>query len=146
MPVRKSKPKRNPRGYSGGFCSTPAQRAAQARIEQEEDHNNRTLSDLFMFWRVCAKARCRRMQACAGMPDCFSNKWRQVHPDNRFIVREASLARAQGADPKRATKIARRKLAERDAVFTKYDTVSAERNSPIPERVPPPPQPRVRRL
>lgn len=146
MPVRKPKPKRRSGGYSGGFCSTPAQRAAQARIEQEEDRGNRALSDAFMFWRVCAKARCRRMQACAGVPDCFSNKWRQVHPDDRFFVREASLARAHGADPKRANEIAKQKLAERNAIFARYDAVRAERNSQIPDRAPPPPQPRIRRL
>jgi hypothetical protein len=146
MPVRKPKPKRRSRGYSGGFCSTPAQRAAQARIEQEGDRSNRALSDMFQFWRVCAKARCRRMQACAGVADCFSNKWRLVHPDKRFLVREASLARAHGADPKRATEIAQQKLAERNAIFARYDAVAARPDAQIVERAPPAPLPRVRRL
>ena len=76
---------------------TPAQIAAQARIDRETDRDDRALSDAFRFWRVCANARCRRMHACRGLPDCFSDKWRHVHPDEKFVVREASLARRWGA-------------------------------------------------
>lgn len=125
---------------------TPAQIAAQARIDREADRDNRTLSNTFSFWRNCTNARCRRMHACAGLPDCFSNKWQHVHPDDRFFVREASLARAQGADPERASQIAQQKLAERDALWTKYDAVHAERTAQASERKPPVPEPRVRSL
>jgi hypothetical protein len=125
---------------------TPAQIAAQARLDRDADHDNRSLSNTFKFWRVCAKARCRRMQACAGLPDCFSEKWRQVHPNDRFLVREASLARAQGADPEHAMRIAQAKLAERDALWEKYDAVKESQAVHPPERVPPSPQPRIRRL
>jgi hypothetical protein len=102
---------------------TPAQIAAQARLDRDADHNNRSLSNTFKFWRLCANTRCRRMHACAGLPDCFSHKWRQVHPDDRFLVREASLAHARGADPQHATRIAQAKLAERNALQAKFDAV-----------------------
>jgi hypothetical protein len=145
MPRRKPERTRNARGYSGGFCSTPAQRAAQARIEQQEDRSNRQLSDAFGFWRVCAKARCRRMRACAGVRDCFSNKWRHVRAEDRFFVREVALAHQRGADPKRAAEIARQKLAERGAIDAKFDAASAERNAQPSQRAAAP-QPRVRGL
>jgi hypothetical protein len=147
MPARKT-PKRphKTRGYSGGFCSTPAQREAQRRIEEDEDRSNRTLSNAFKFWRVCAIARCRRMHACAGSPGCFSEKWRHVHPDDKFLVREASLARAQGADPQRASEIAQAKLAERDALWAKCDAVHVGRAARQPDRAAPPPEPRIRRV
>jgi len=145
MARRKPEPKPKSRGYSGGFCSTPAQRAAQARIEQEDDRSNRALSDAMLFWRVCAKARCRRIQACSGVPDCFSNKWRMLHPDDRFIVRETMLAQSGGADAKRAAEIAQQKLAERDALFSKFDAGIADRQPQRYERTKPP-QPRIRRL
>ena len=145
MPRRRPEPKRKSSGYSGGFCSTPAQRAAQARIEQEDDDSNRALSDAFMFWRVCAKARCRRMRACAGVRDCFSNKWRQVDADDRFFLREVALASERGADPERAAEIALDKLAERDAIDAKFDAANAERNAQHSQRAASP-LPRVRRI
>ena len=40
-----------------------------------------------------------------------------------FLPGEASLARTQGADPQRATEIAQAKLAERDALWAKYDAL-----------------------
>jgi hypothetical protein len=145
MPRRKPEQKPKPRGYAGGFCSTPAQRAAQARIEQEADRDNRTMSNALLFWRACAKARCRRMQACCGVQDCFSNKWRQVHPDDRFIVSETLLAQSHGADAKRAAEIAQHRLAERDALFAKFDAAGTDRQSQRHERAEPA-QPRIRRL
>lgn len=145
MPRRRPEPKRRSSGYSGGFCSTPAQRAAQARIEQEEDRDNRALSDALGFWRVCAKARCRRMRACAGVRDCFSNKWRHVRAEDRFFIREVALAHERGADPESAADIARQKLAERDAIDAKFDAASAERNAQPSQRTAAP-QPRVRGL
>ncbi|MGD9923648.1 MAG: hypothetical protein AB7V13_19745 [Pseudorhodoplanes sp.] len=125
---------------------TPAQIAAQARLDREADHDNRALSNTFKFWRMCANRRCRRMHACAGLPDCFSDKWRNVHPDDRFLVREASLARARGADLQRASEIAQEKLAERDALWRKYDAPKASRAAQPPEQEAPSPQPRIRRL
>ncbi len=145
MPRRTPKPKRRSSEASGGFCSTPAQRAAQARIEAEADRGNRTLSNAFMFWRDCATARCRRMQACAGAPDCFASKWRQLSPDIRFMVRETALARQQGADPWRAVEIARQKLGESDALAARFDSASAERDRQPSSNVTPP-SPRLRRL
>jgi hypothetical protein len=85
------------------------------------------------------------MHACAGLPDCFTDKWRQMHPDNRFLMREASLARAQGADPEQAMRIAKAKLAERDALQAKFDASKAAQAAQKPERATPP-QPRIRRL
>lgn len=123
---------------------TPAQIAAQARIDRDADHDNRALSNSFSFWRVCNNRQCRRMHACAGLQDCFSDKWRQMHPDDRFLVREASLARAQGADPGRAMLVAKARLAERDALWKKFDA-SKESQAQHPSE-PPSPQPRVRRL
>jgi hypothetical protein len=125
---------------------TPTQIAAQTRIDRVADRDNRALSNSFRFWRVCTNARCRRMQACAGLPGCFSDKWRQVHPDDKFLVREASLARAQGADPERAMHVAQAKLAERDALRKKFDASKESQAVHPSERVPPSPQPRVRRL
>ncbi|MGD9921289.1 MAG: hypothetical protein AB7V13_07545 [Pseudorhodoplanes sp.] len=145
MPRRKSATKRKSRGTSGGFCSTPAQRAAQARIEADEDEDNRALSNAFAFWRVCPKPRCRRMRTCAGVRDCFSDKWRQVHPDARFIARETMLAGSEGAGAKRAAEIAQHKLAERDALFARFDAAGADRRSQNQERAKPV-QPRLRRL
>jgi hypothetical protein len=145
MSRRRPEPKRRSSGTSGGFCSTPAQRAAQARIEQEEDSSNRALSDAFGFWRVCAKARCRRMRACAGVYDCFSNKWRQVRADDRFFIREVALAHERGADPERAVEIAHQKLAERDALSARFDAARAEHNVQATQRATSP-QPRVRSL
>jgi len=125
---------------------TPAQIEAQARIDREADHDNRNLSNTFSFWRLCTNARCRRMHACAGLADCFSHKWRHVHPNDRFLVREASLARAGGADPEHATRIAEAKLAERDALWGKYDALKESRTAREPERATPEPQPRIRSL
>jgi hypothetical protein len=125
---------------------TPAQIAAQARLDRDADHDNRTLSNTFRFWRLCANPRCRRMHACAGLPDCFSDKWRHVHPDDRFLVREASLAREQGADPQRATEIAQAKLAERDALWAKYDALKESHAAQTSQSEPPSPQPRIRSL
>ena len=125
---------------------TPAQIAAQARLDREADRENRTLSDTFKFWRVCTNARCRRAHACAGLPDCFDDKWQDLHPDDRFWVREASLARANGADPQRANEIAQQKLAERDALWAKYDALKERRAAQGPEQESPPPQPRIRGL
>jgi hypothetical protein len=125
---------------------TPAQIAAQARLDREADRDNRALSNTFEFWRLCASPRCRRMHACAGLADCFSDKWRHVHPNDRFLVREASLARAQGADPQRASEIAQAKLAERDALWGKYDALKERHAAQGPEQEPPSPQPRIRSL
>ncbi len=124
---------------------TPKQIAAQARIDREADRDNRNLSNTFKFWRACATARCRRMRACAGLPDCFSNKWRDVHPDDKFLVREASLARARGADPERASEIAQAKLVGRDALWGKYDALKSSRIAQGPEQEPSL-QPRIRSL
>lgn len=145
-PERQRGPRRRKRRRSDpAERRTPAQVAAQARIDREADHDNRSLSNAFGFWRLCNSRRCRRMHACAGLPDCFDDKWLHVQPDDRFVVREAALAGAQGADPKRASEIARQKLGERNALFANYDAVKArlaERGSdaaPLPE-------PRLRRL
>ena len=125
---------------------TPAQIAAQARIDRKADHNNRSLSNTFKFWRLCANTRCRRMHACAGLRDCFSHKWRQVHPDDRFLVREIALARERGTDPKRAMESAEAKLAERDALQAKFDAVQAQLSAQRLEPAPPRPEPRIRSL
>lgn len=124
---------------------SPAQIEAQARLDREADHDNRSLSNTFRFWRMCTNARCRRMHACAGLSDCFSDKWRDVHPDDKFLVREASLARAQGADPQRASDIAQAKLAERDALWAKYDSLKEARATRGAD-VEPQPEPRIRGL
>jgi hypothetical protein len=124
---------------------TPAQIEAQARLDRDADRDNRALSNTFKFWRVCANVRCRRMHACAGLFDGFSNQWRDAHPDDRFLVREASLARAQGADPQRASEAAQERLAERDALWAKYDAAKEARATRGPD-VQPRPEPRIRRL
>ncbi len=143
---RRKKRKRQP--VATGFCSTPAQRAAQARFDRERDRHNRSLSGIFEFWRICAIARCRRTHRCSGAADCFESKWARVHPDDRFLLRETVLARGHGADPQQAVAIARQRLAERDALLAKYDALKGEPKPPPASaaEVAPPPQPRIRPL
>ncbi len=125
---------------------TPAQIEAQTRLDREADRDNRDLSNTFNFWRQCSNARCRRMHACAGLADCFSDKWQQVHPDDRFLVREVSLAQSRGADLEHATRIAQAKLAERDALQAKFDAPKTAAVEQSPRNASPSPQPRIRTL
>ena len=135
--------RRTRNGGFTGFMRTRAQIAAQEKTDRERQRDDRFMSNLLGCWRVCPTPRCRRLHDCAGDASaCFQRHWRALVPETQFLIRETLLARRDGLDPKAAMRAAEAKLAAQRALMAKFDPAPA----PVPQRMEPPAQPRIRHI
>jgi hypothetical protein len=97
-PTRRAARRRSP-----ASARAAANKQAMMRLEAEREARRRWQCELFQFWRVCARAQCRRARACSGDPAaCVERGWPLLPEECRVWYRAAITALAGGASPQAA--------------------------------------------
>jgi hypothetical protein len=72
------------------------QRSADRHAASSEDEQ-RQCNDVFLFFRVCDNAACRRNRSCSGEPaGCFERHWSRFSEAQKVWLRAGLEARQQG--------------------------------------------------
>ncbi len=127
---------------------TPEQRQAHAASWRREDARKRGINNLFGFWRVCGKGRCRRDRTCShDMHACFERWWPRVPEEEKEFLRGCVIAARDGAsavgDLHRAGAAARENYLKRTKQASSPEPQVSTRSEVA---APPEPVVRIRRL
>lgn len=75
----------------------PTWESVLARQQSDRDQAAQLLSNLFMTWKSCERAACRRARACEGdIQACWLRNWRSADENDRQWFRDWIKARASG--------------------------------------------------
>ena len=128
--------------------SAPRKRPYDAlKAAADRDAGLRELCSRLRFWTVCGDKGCKRARACAGKAEaCFARHWPLVPETIKVGVRAFIKASAAGmSKPEIAAEVERQRQRWRD-VTAKAAASAAPPQPPVPPKLRPIAQPRVRVL